>query len=74
MKSLVESKAQEPLIRMPEFENDEIASAFRPKCGFSPGHSVARKQPSIRVGMHGVWGLWVGGDTRTMTTSHPSVS
>ena len=31
-------------------------------------------QPSIRVGMHGVWGLLVGGDTRTMTTSHPFVS
>ena len=31
-------------------------------------------QTSIRVGMHGVWGLWIGGDTQTMTISHPFVS
>jgi hypothetical protein len=31
-------------------------------------------QPSVRVGMHMRRGQWIGGDTRTMATSHPLVS
>jgi hypothetical protein len=30
-------------------------------------------QPGVRVSMHEAWGQWIGGDTRTMTTSHPVI-
>ena len=31
-------------------------------------------QPSVRLGMHGARGQWIGVDTRTMTFSHPLFS